>query len=94
MAGGCISAMIFRDLQVKVGELVSDKSATVADYLAIAKALPHAGEVPAYFRKVRAAFLSSYTIQGLPEVLRRGQFFIIYRPKFITRPTRKSVRRF
>ncbi|MFA6536533.1 MAG: HAD-IIIC family phosphatase [Candidatus Paceibacterota bacterium] len=67
--------MSFRDLQMKIGELISSRTATVADYLKISKEIVPAGEFPFYFRQIKAAFLSSYTIQGLPEVFQvRGVF--------------------
>lgn len=67
--------MKFDEIQRKVSELVSDKSATAADYLAVARSLPRAGDPPPYFRKIKAAFLSSYTIQGLPEIFQARAIF-------------------
>ncbi len=67
--------MTFSEIQSRISEIVNDKSATAADYLAVSKKLAGMGGVPAYFRKIRAAFLSSYTIQGLPEVFRARAVF-------------------
>lgn len=63
--------MTFVELQKKIRSLVAENEPSLSAYLACAKDLQKIDDdVPSYFRTVRAAFLSSYNIQGLAEVYR------------------------
>ena len=68
--------MEFREIKTKVSNLYADESATAGDYISIwkkIKALNDDG--PEYMRKAKIAFLSSFTVQGLPEVISASAFF-------------------
>lgn len=64
----------------QIKDMYTNSDASVADYLRLARSLPEfSGKLPWYMRAVRAAFLSSFTIKGLPEVCRvRGVFHNIW----------------
>lgn len=63
--------MSFNKIQHAVSDLMANGDSSVADYLALFKQLPgHDKEAPHYFRKIRAAFLSNFTLFGLPEVFK------------------------
>ena len=68
--------MKFAEIQRSISELYAKPDASVGDYFAKEKLLQEIeDEVPAYIRRGRAAFLGSFTIQGLPEALKvRGVF--------------------
>jgi len=69
--------MKFAEIQKKTSDLYQDPKASVAEYLSIARALGdvQASDIPPYVRSLKAAFLASYTIQGLPEIcIGRGVF--------------------
>lgn len=67
--------MTFEGLKKRSNELCVTETATSADFTALAKELDHIEEFPSYIRPLRAAFLSSYTIGGLSEMLRvHGMF--------------------
>lgn len=69
--------MEFGEIQKKISDLYRDTRVSVAEYVSLAKTLgdAEASNVPPYIRTLKAAFLSSFTIQGLPEVCRgRGIF--------------------
>jgi len=62
---------MFKDVQGEISNILEDKSATVSDYLNLAKILPnYSGEIPSYFRKIKGAFISSFNIAGLSSVCR------------------------
>lgn len=69
--------MSFSDIQKKVGLLFDNPEASVSEYLLVGSKLNEIGEkdIPDYFRKIRCAFLSSFTLQGLPEVFRAKAIF-------------------
>ncbi len=63
--------MDFQKIQNQIFRLVSYDSSSVADHLAIARELNnYRSSQPDYFRKVRVAFLSNFTLLGLPEVFK------------------------
>ncbi len=69
--------MEFGEIQKKISDLYQDTRVSVAEYISLAHALGDgsAGNVPSYIRTLKAAFLGSFTIQGLPEVCKaRGIF--------------------
>ena len=61
--------MKFCEIQKKVSNLYQNPKASIAEYLSVAKALgdTNSNDIPFYVRTIKAAFLGSYTIQGLPE---------------------------
>lgn len=68
--------MLFSEVQKKIFELVSDNDSSVADYISIAKKIDvEKPEFPEYFRKIRVAFLSNFTLLGLPEVFKARAVF-------------------
>ncbi len=68
--------MSFKELQQQVFELVVRKNDSVSDHLAVAKTIAaDTMTPPEYFRKLRVAFLSNFTIQGLPEVFKVRSVF-------------------
>ena len=68
--------MAFIKLQQAVSDLVAQDNSSVADYLVLSKQLLACTDNPPdYFRKVRAAFLSNFTLLGLPEVFRVRALF-------------------
>ncbi len=68
--------MTFKELQQRVFELVLDENSSVASYLNLHKEYSSkALTPPEYFRKARVAFLSNFTIQGLPEVFKTRAIF-------------------
>lgn len=71
--------MTFVEIQRRISEFV-EKDATTADYLDIEKKLDKIeGKIPSYVRHIRLAFLSSFTLQGLPKVVRiRGVFHNLF----------------
>lgn len=70
--------MQFSEIQKNISGLYQNPGASIADYLSLAKGLGGADsskDMPSYIRRIRAAFLGSYTIQGLTEVcMARGVF--------------------
>ncbi|MEK7500785.1 MAG: HAD-IIIC family phosphatase [Patescibacteria group bacterium] len=61
--------MDFRDIQLHIFNLMTSDTASLADYLACNRDLKNLTEQPpSYFRNLRVAFLSNFTLQGLPEV--------------------------
>lgn len=61
--------MPFNDLQKKISTLFADQNSSVADYLACYRDFKLIKtSAPPYFRKIRTAFLGSFTLRGLPEV--------------------------
>ncbi|MBI4119972.1 MAG: HAD-IIIC family phosphatase [Parcubacteria group bacterium] len=61
--------MNFREVQLRVFDLMTSGAASLADYLACQRDLKNLAEQPpSYFRNLRVAFLSNFTLQGLPEV--------------------------
>lgn len=63
-----------------IKDIYTNSDASLADYLCLARSMPEfSGGLPWYMRVIRAAFLSSFTIKGLPEVCRvRGVFHNIW----------------
>lgn len=68
--------MTYREVQLKIGELVTKTDATVADYVALLGASAALeSPVPSFVRRLKVAFLGSFTLQSLPEVTAaRGVF--------------------
>lgn len=64
----------------RIKDIYTNSNASVADYLRLARSLSEfSGKLPWYMRTARVAFLSSFTIKGLPEVCRvRGVFHNIW----------------
>ncbi|MBI2024673.1 MAG: HAD-IIIC family phosphatase [Candidatus Harrisonbacteria bacterium] len=68
--------MTFREIQNSVFRLMENPGATVSDHLSIANQLEDSKkEKPEYFRGIKAAFLSNFTIKGLPEIFRTRAIF-------------------
>lgn len=67
--------MAFIDIQNQVAQLFLAKDDSPANHLAIAKEFNRGGDIPPYFRKLRVAFLSNFTLQGLPEIFRVRAIF-------------------
>lgn len=67
--------MIFSEFQRQASRLASNNFG-VSEHLALARSLSDwRGEPPLYFRKIKAAFLSTFTVKGLPEIFKaRGLF--------------------
>lgn len=72
--------MDFKSIQQQVSKIVTDPKTSVAAYLNLHKSLAVSdGDIPDYVRKPRLAFLSNFTVQGLPEVMQvRGAFYNIW----------------
>ena len=68
--------MKFQEIQQKITNLYADNDASVAAYLSCARAIDEMEDkMPLYVRPARAAFLSSFTIQGLADVCRAKAVF-------------------
>lgn len=68
--------MKFAELHKEISNCYLANDASVAAYLSCIKGIDQIkGDVPAYVRKLRAAFLGSFTIQGLAEVYRAQGIF-------------------
>jgi len=68
--------MELKEIQHKVSNLYSDKSASVGDYILVGKDLKNIkNKIPQYMRKTKVAFLSSFTVQGLSEVFSSNALF-------------------
>ena len=68
--------MTLTEIQKKAFQLVSKNDSSVSDYIRTGKELNTAGrEVPDYIRPIRVAFLSNFTLLGLPEVFRVRALF-------------------
>jgi FkbH-like protein len=68
--------MEFKEIQHKISNIYADTSATAGDYISVGKKLlDFQADRPQYIRKTRVAFLSSFTIQGLPEVFSSNALF-------------------
>lgn len=66
----------FKQLQRQVFDLVSKKDSSVADYVSVGKRISdEKPEFPEYFRKIKVAFLSNFTLLGLPEVFKARAVF-------------------
>ncbi|MDP3779039.1 MAG: hypothetical protein Q8R30_03310, partial [bacterium] len=64
----------FSQIQKDISKLYQDRNASVAGYTAAAIEI-EGKDIPSYFRTIRAAFLGSFTIQGLPDIcIGRGIF--------------------
>lgn len=68
--------MKFKEIQHTISAMYANPEISVSNYLASEKLLEGIDDgIPEYVRRMKAAFLSSFTIQGLAEVLRaRGVF--------------------
>ncbi|MDP3764328.1 MAG: HAD-IIIC family phosphatase [bacterium] len=77
--------MQFSELQLEVSNLMAKSGGSVADYLSLAEELPsYADKQPHYFRKIRVAFLSNFTLQALPEVLKvQAVFYNIWADTYL-----------
>ncbi|MEK7629057.1 MAG: HAD-IIIC family phosphatase [Patescibacteria group bacterium] len=64
--------MNFIDIQKKVGLLFDNSETSVSEYLAVNSKVNELNkkDIPSYFRKIKSAFLGSFTLQGLPEIFR------------------------
>lgn len=68
--------MDFASVKSQVTGLLSDPKSSVGDYVSLAKKMDAAGlEFPEYARKIKVAFLSNFTLLGLPEVFRAQAIF-------------------
>src|SRR3989344_8413330 len=66
--------MNFAEVQKKAKSLWEDPA--LAECLALGRSIRDLkNEVPSYFRKVKAAFLGSFTLRGFPEVFSARSFF-------------------
>ena len=62
--------MNLKQLQKRISNLYANPKKTLNDYLVCHKIKMDLSEqLPEYFRKIKIAFLSSFTIKGLPEVI-------------------------
>lgn len=68
------------ELQKSISSLVSRPDASVGDYLSLNQSLDKfSNEIPDYIRRIKSAFLSNFTIKGLPEVFKvRGIFHNVF----------------
>src|SRR3972149_5776974 len=65
-----------KHLQRQVFDLVSNNDSSVADYISVGKKIDaEKPEFPEYFRKIKVAFLSNFTLLGLPEVFKARALF-------------------
>ena len=63
--------MLFNQLQRTILDLVAKDDGSVADHLSLFRQLEvYTNGFPNYFRKIKVAFLSNFTLLGLPEVFR------------------------
>lgn len=61
--------MEFKDIQYKTSILYADKNASIGDYILLGKQIKDCESVlPQYVRKIKTAFLSSFTMQGFTEI--------------------------
>lgn len=69
--------MTFKEIQYKISALYEHRQPAVSECVSLGKSLAEADVsfVPEYVRKIKAAFLSSFTVQGLPEVFRASALF-------------------
>ncbi|MBI2454391.1 MAG: hypothetical protein HYV54_02375, partial [Parcubacteria group bacterium] len=68
--------MSFNQLQLTISDLVAQDNSSVADHLFLSKQLSaQIDKLPDYFRKIKVAFLSNFTLLGLPEVFRIRTLF-------------------
>ncbi len=68
--------MTYNEIQNNVFNLVMNDDSSLADHLATNRELSQwSGEWPEYFRSSRVAFLSNFTLQGLPEVFKVRAIF-------------------
>ncbi len=66
----------FKQLQRQVFSLASKNDSSVSDYVSIGKKInADKPEFPEYFRKIKVAFLSNFTLLGLPEVFKAQAIF-------------------
>lgn len=67
---------VFNQLQNKVFQLISSGDTSVSSHINLASQLSQYNDkIPEYFRKIKVAFLSNFTLLGLPEVFKiRGIF--------------------
>lgn len=78
--------MNFQELQKQIFNLVGDKNASIADYLKLFKSAEGIllETVPDYIKRPRLAFLSNFTVQGLPEIVKtRGVFHNLFPETYI-----------
>ena len=71
--------MTFIEFQQQASRLACNNFGA-SEHLALARGLSDwRGEPPPYFRKIKAAFLSTFTIKGLPEIFKaRGVFHNLF----------------
>ncbi|MDP1718811.1 MAG: HAD-IIIC family phosphatase [bacterium] len=63
--------MKFPEIQNKIKKFIAEGDSSVAEHIALAKELSSVEiELPEYVRKIKVAFLSNFTLLGLPEVFR------------------------
>lgn len=64
----------FKEAKVTIVKLIADPKSSVADFISLGKKTSRL-EFPEYVRKVKVAFLSNFTLLGLPEVFRARALF-------------------
>lgn len=68
--------MDFGSIKSQITGLLSDSKSSVGDYVSLAKKITAANlEFPEYVRKIKVAFLSNFTLLGLPEVFKAQAVF-------------------
>lgn len=72
--------MKFIDIKRQINSLAGESGASLVDYLQVEKAMATIDdELPLYIRTLKIALLSSFTIRGLPEIMRaRGIFHNLF----------------
>jgi len=83
--------MNFNEIQKQISVLVSDDKSSVSDFLNIEKKLSGIKEFPDYIRCPRLAFLSNFTIQGLPETMRARGIFHNLLPEIYNSPYNQYI---
>ncbi len=68
--------MDFKTAKKNIFDLVSSTDSSVADYISLGRKISESGfEAPEYVRKIKVAFLSNFTLLGLPEVFKARALF-------------------
>ena len=69
--------MTLKEIQYKISVLHEHPQPAVSEYISFGKSLAQVDVslVPEYMRKIKVSFLSSFTIQGLPEVFKASVLF-------------------
>lgn len=77
--------MTIAQIQQQASKLVTDSQADIVHYFALHKLIENLSEgIPDYFKKPKLAFLSNFTIQGLPAIVRvRGIFHNLWAETYL-----------